>query len=85
LIEQKIKKMGDFWVKWVLGFVGKKWGKREDLGGRWWFWVVENGWQWWRRWMPEVGWRFLDVREMMDGGGVSGTVRLLENWGEGGM
>jgi hypothetical protein len=29
-----------------------------------------------------VGWRFLDVREMMDGDGREGVVRRLEEMGE---
>jgi hypothetical protein len=39
---------------------------------------------WWERWMLEVGWVDLDVREKRDRGGGKGTVRRLEkNEGKG--
>jgi hypothetical protein len=44
--EQKNEKIGGFSGEWVSGFVGNQWGKMGDLGGRRWFWVVENGRRW---------------------------------------
>jgi hypothetical protein len=89
LIEQKKKKkMGDFWVKWVSGYIGEK---REIwvFGGRRWVGTVEKGRRWClggggggcRRWVA-VGVENLDVREERTEG-RGGAVRLGEKMGKG--
>jgi hypothetical protein len=61
LIEQKIKKKkeGYFWVKWVSGYVGEKWGKQGVM-------MADGGWVRWRN----AGGGVSVVGEVMDGGGL---------------
>jgi hypothetical protein len=89
LIEQKIKKNGGFWVKWVSGWLGTKW-EIWDFG-----WPAVGGYggegpavvsRWWGKWMLEVGWAYLDFREERDGGEGMCCTAVWEKWGKrGGM
>jgi hypothetical protein len=59
LIEQKMKKLGDFLGKLVSGFMGNQWG-REGI------WVADGGWVQWR----SAGGGVSVVGEVMGGGGL---------------